>query len=282
MKQVFDLLRPQVVFHAAAHKHVPLMESNPTEAVKNNVLATQILGEVAAEHEVEAFVLISTDKAVKPTSIMGTSKRVAELVIQDLDQKFNGTRFLTVRFGNVLGSTGSVVPIFREQIRRGGPVTVTHPEATRYFMTIPEAAQLVMEAGAVGSGGDILMLDMGEPVAILALAQEMIALSGLKPFEDIQIQFSGLRPGEKLIEELRLPDEAVKPTVHPKIFVSEPKSQSTADLGGQLRELERAVISGAAVEICHLLSEILPKTELTSLIPSEDHDGEMSRIDAIH
>ena len=272
MEQIFEQLRPQVVFHAAAHKHVPLMESNPTEAVKNNVLATEVLARVAAEHDADAFVLISTDKAVRPASIMGRSKRVAELVIQDLDRQFEKTRFLTVRFGNVLGSTGSVVPIFREQIRRGGPVTVTHPEASRYFMTIPEAAQLVMEAGAIGSGGDILMLDMGEPITILDLANEMIRLSGLKPFEDIQIQFSGLRPGEKLIEELRLPEEAVEPTVHPKIFVGKLAARPGDTLGQHLREMEQAVVAGRDGEVRSLLSRLLPETDLPAH-PSSRHDS---------
>jgi pyridoxal phosphate-dependent aminotransferase EpsN len=194
--------RPQIVLHTAANKHVPLMEENAAEAIKNNVLATESLGMVAAGNGVESFILISTDKAVRPSSVMGASKRVAELLVQDLDRRFPATRYVAVRFGNVIGSTGSVLPIFREQIARGGPVTVTHPEATRYFMTLGEASELVLEAGAIGRGGEILVLDMGEPVRILDLAEQMIGLAGLRPYHDIPIVFIGLRAGEKLHEDL--------------------------------------------------------------------------------
>lgn len=218
MRQIFDLYRPHVVFHAAAHKHVSLMEKNAAEAVKNNSLATRTLGEIAGSFGASHFVLISTDKAVNPTSVMGASKRLAEIAIQDLQRKFS-TRFLAVRFGNVLGSAGSVVPIFRDQIKKGGPVTVTHAEMTRYFMTIPEASQLVMQAAALGDGGEIFILDMGQPVKILELAEDMIRLSGFTPYEEIDITFSGIRKGEKLFEELEISGEGLENTRHPKIFI---------------------------------------------------------------
>ena len=219
MENIFFRFRPNVVFHAAAHKHVPLMETNASEALKNNVLGTKVVGELSGQYAADAFVLISTDKAVSPTSVMGATKRLAELVIQDLDREYD-TRFLAVRFGNVIGSNGSVIPTFREQIKSGGPVTVTHPDMTRYFMTIPEATQLVLQAGAIGKGGEILILDMGEPVKILDLARQTIRLSGLRPNVDIHIKFTGMRPGEKLSEILETNDEKLVKTIHPKIFVS--------------------------------------------------------------
>jgi len=219
MRAIFNSYRPQVVIHAAAHKHVPLMEFNPIEAVKNNVLNTRLVAELAGEFKTEVFVLVSTDKAVRPTSIMGATKRAAELVAQDLNRRYQ-TRYVVVRFGNVIGSAGSVIPIFRNQIRNGGPLTITDRRMKRYFMTTPEAAQLVLQASAIGRGGEVFILHMGEPVRIVDLAETLITLSGLKPYEDIQIVETGMRPGEKLYEELVFETEETVPTSHPKIFIN--------------------------------------------------------------
>ncbi len=218
VQAIFEQHRPQVVIHAAAHKHVPLMELNPGEAIKNNVLGTQVVADAADTYGATNFVMISTDKAVNPTSIMGSSKRIAEMYIQDLSRT-SATQFVTVRFGNVLGSEGSVVPIFQKQIDAGGPITVTHPQMQRYFMTIPEASQLVLQAAGMGKGGEIFVLDMGEPVRIVELAGMLIQLSGLRPGEDIEIVFTGPRPGEKLFEELRIEGEDMQQTGHPKIRI---------------------------------------------------------------
>lgn len=261
MRSIFRDHRPALVLHAAAHKHVPMMEFNATEAVRNNVLATSLLGEMAAEFNVEAFVLISTDKAVRPSSVMGATKRTAELVIQDLSKR-SFTRFVAVRFGNVIGSTGSVIPIFNEQIRKGGPVTVTHPEMTRYFMTIPEAAQLVLQAGAMGQGGEIFILDMGKPVRILDLAKAAISLSGLRPYSDIDIVFNGVRPGEKLFEELELTEEHISETRHPKIFIGKINAYPEEMMRQALDRLADLAESGSEVEIRKFLNEFLPEARL--------------------
>jgi FlaA1/EpsC-like NDP-sugar epimerase len=226
MHDIFERHQPEVVFHAAAHKHVPMMERHPTEAIKNNTLATVCLATLALEFKVDRFVLISTDKAINPTNVMGASKRLAEIFVQSLwASQPDQTKFMAVRFGNVLGSSGSVIPTFKKQIAAGGPVKVTHPDITRYFMTIPESVGLVLQCGAQGDGGEIFVLDMGEPVRIVDLARQVIELSGLRPGEDIEIQFTGLRPGEKLFEELSYKGENILPTHHPKImrFASQPR-----------------------------------------------------------
>jgi FlaA1/EpsC-like NDP-sugar epimerase len=262
MRTIFEKYRPQVILHAAAHKHVPVMELNAAEAVKNNVLGTRLLGELAGEFECEAFVLISTDKAVRPTSVMGASKRIAELVVQDLDKRYH-TRYVAVRFGNVIGSTGSVITIFQEQIRRGGPLTVTHPDMMRYFMTIPEAAQLVLQASAMGKGGEIFVLDMGEPVRIIELAKHIANLSGLKPFEDIDIIFTGVRPGEKLMEELQITEESMSKTRHPKIYIGKIAAYPEEKVRQAMEQLELLSQNGHDQELRRYLSELLPEAQLT-------------------
>lgn len=261
MRSIFEMYHPQVILHAAAHKHVPMMEFNPTEAVKNNVLGTHLVGKLAGEFGVGVFVLISTDKAVRPKSVMGATKRVAELVVQDLDNLYQ-TRYVAVRFGNVIGSAGSVIPIFRDQIRKGGPVKVTHKDMKRYFMTIPEAAQLVLQAGAMGEGGEIFILDMGDPVKILDLAKEIITLSGLKPFEDIEIAFSGLRAGEKLFEELDAAGERVTKTRHPKILIGKIAPYPTEKVSQAISQLSLLSTNGHAHELCGFLNELLPEADL--------------------
>ncbi len=262
MREIFAEYKPAVVFHAAAHKHVSLMEINPTEAIKNNILATKMLGELAGEFAVKDFVLVSTDKAVNPTSLMGASKRIAEIVLQDLNRNYR-TKYVAVRFGNVLGSAGSVVPIFREQILKGEAITITDREMTRYFMTIPEASALVLQAGALGTGGEIFILDMGKPVKILDLAEDMIRLSGLQPYEDIDIVFTGIRRGEKLFEELEITGENLLKTTHPKIFIGKIATYSGEEVANILSNFRQAVEENDAPKIRRLFNHFLPEAQIS-------------------
>jgi FlaA1/EpsC-like NDP-sugar epimerase len=257
MEFIFGKYKPEVVFHAAAHKHVPLMESNPSEAIKNNIIGTLNVAECSDIYNVKRFVMISTDKAVNPTNIMGATKRVCEMIIQSINSK-SKTEFVAVRFGNVLGSNGSVIPLFKKQIANGGPVTVTHPEITRFFMTIPEAAQLVLQAGAMAKGGEIFVLDMGQPVKILDLAKDVIRLSGFEPDKDIKINFSGLRPGEKLYEELLTEAEALDKTVHDKIFVGKIQYNDFDSLKMNIRNLEQLSIKNMDKDIFELMEKLVP------------------------
>jgi FlaA1/EpsC-like NDP-sugar epimerase len=304
MEQIFQRFRPTVVFHAAAHKHVPMMEAHPEEAVTNNMLGTRNVVRLAGRYDVKRFVLISSDKAVNPTSVMGASKRVAELIVQaaaqsgvqeqltgidrmnrmesgqcssshpvhpvypcSMPELLNAPRFMAVRFGNVLGSRGSVVPTMLGQIRKGGPVTVTHPEMVRYFMTIPEAVLLLLQAGALGAGGEIFMLDMGDPVRIVDLARDLIRLSGLVPEKDVAIQFTGLRPGEKLYEELLTQSEGAAVTRHEKIFAAGPMPVDAAALDASLDALAALAATGDADGIRVLLRQVVPTYHEPAPVP---------------
>jgi FlaA1/EpsC-like NDP-sugar epimerase len=256
LEYIFENYKPSVVFHAAAHKHVPLMEGNPSEAVKNNIIGTYNLLKCSDKYAVKKFVQISTDKAVNPTNVMGATKRFCEIMIQAFD-KVSKTEFVAVRFGNVLGSNGSVIPLFKDQIARGGPLTVTHPEITRFFMTIPEAAQLVIQAGAMAGGGEIFVLDMGQPVKIADLAKDLIILSGLKPNVDIKIEYTGLRPGEKLYEELLMSEVALTSTEHNKIFIEKPMNIDMKFVKNSIDEF-RKVVGGDKEGIIKLIKEKVP------------------------
>ncbi len=267
LNSIFKEYRPQVVFHAAAHKHVPLMEDSPGEAIKNNVLGTLNTAELASEYGVERFVLISTDKAVNPTNVMGATKRMCEMVIQSIDKE-SDTEFVAVRFGNVLGSNGSVVPLFKKQIADGGPVTLTHKDITRYFMTIPEASQLVLQAGAYAKGGEIFVLDMGQPVKIYDLAENLIRLSGYIPNEEIEIKVTGLRPGEKLYEELLMDEEGLSETPHKKIFIGRPGEFKLEKVKNNINTLLDVVKLGNKEKLREKLQEVVP----TYRNPDEDNE----------
>ena len=257
MEQIFSEYHPQVVFHAAAHKHVPLMETSPAEAVKNNVFGTWNMVTLAEKYNAEKFVMISTDKAVNPTNVMGATKRCCEMIVQYMSQKGGSTEYVTTRFGNVLGSNGSVIPLFRRQIEAGKPVTVTHPDIIRYFMTIPEAVSLVLEAAAIAHGGEIFVLDMGDPVKITTLAENLIRMYGKVPYRDVEIKFTGLRPGEKLFEELLMDEEGLQSTENKKIFIGNQITIDPEKLTTQLSELHEIAESNDNDATVEKLSEMV-------------------------
>ena len=259
LNQIISAYRPNIIFHAAAHKHVPLMEDNPSEAIKNNVIGTLNMAQLASQYKVEKFVLISTDKAVNPTNVMGATKRLCEMIVQAINhERGNKTEFVAVRFGNVLGSNGSVIPLFKRQIKNGGPVTLTHKDITRYFMLIPEAAQLVLQAGAYAKGGEIFVLDMGKPVKIYDLAENLIRLSGYTPNKDIKIEITGLRPGEKLYEELLMNNDNLTKTAHNKIFIDKPETISLNKIIKQIDDLLFVAKIGNKNMLKDKLKEIVP------------------------
>ncbi len=258
MESIFSEHKPHIVFHAAAHKHVPLMETSPEEAVKNNIFGTYNVATLAEIHGVEKFVMISTDKAVNPTNVMGATKRCCEMIAQHKAQHSTKTEFVTTRFGNVLGSNGSVIPLFRRQIESGKPVTVTHPDIIRYFMTIPEAVSLVLQAGAMAQGGEIFVLDMGEPVKITTLAENLIRMYGKVPYRDVEIKFTGLRPGEKLFEELLMNEEGLKSTENKKIFIGNQIAIDEEDLLSKLDELKKYAEDNNSEKVVEMLSAIVP------------------------
>jgi len=272
---IFSEYKPEVVFHAAAHKHVPLMEHSPSEAIKNNVFGTLNVAEAADRYGVRKFVMVSTDKAVNPTNIMGATKRICEMIIQSMDRT-SKTDYVAVRFGNVLGSNGSVVPLFKRQIARGGPVTITHEDVTRFFMTIPEAAQLVIQAGAYAIGGEIFILDMGNPVKIYDLASDLIKLSGFVPGKDIKIEITGLRPGEKLYEELLMDEEGLRKTTHEKIFIAKPSYIDVTELKSRIDELRFLVDKGDKGEIAKKVSEIVCTYDISRFGSNQDNVSETS------
>lgn len=268
MRRVFDVFKPQVVFHAAAYKHVPIMEHNPSEAILTNVNGTRILADLANEFGVEKFVMVSTDKAVNPTNIMGATKRIAEIYCQSLS-KVSKTKFITTRFGNVLDSNGSVIPRFKKQIEEGGPITVTHPDVTRYFMTIPEACQLVLEAGAMGNGGEIFIFDMGQSIRIIDLARKMVKLSGLTLGKDIQVVFTGLRPGEKIFEELLADKETTLPTHHEKIMIARVREYDFEVISKEINSLITLFKSQDNESIVRKMKEIVPEFVSANSVFSE-------------